>query len=516
MSDIAGRKLQYIDLEATRIDESRLEGDAHQVWGKWWLNHVRLFQGKELDKANAWFETFSIAAQEYTGLDKVRTVVCDNFKGTKYLKTLLDFGDSPRLSDKAKAHLREELLAWVPHITAAGLDNTRQAVYPVIHTENHDLMALTIGLFNEVLSGRDGREHIRALSRFLAWRFDPGFEEWQSHVYQGIFMFPLMILMRHAPDANLRQGATQLANLIFAERALLSVNGHMPGPFIRGYQGNCDDDRNDNLLPAIWMYHGYPSINPLVAVNGGDFAVDPFEPHPLVLALARDVTKLPVLEYRGTRPAGMKGRQTIVYYNTPHVGMGSMQVAFYRYQARYFNVMFASDPSKSLRIDLPDTVQHSVWDHRNDKGMVAQYRNWLVSIGTLVVNGGLKPQRAGDWDLYREGKGLCAHIELPGKVHVFQIGDLDQYADERAFLSALHMPSIVGNSVEGIALDGAKLRVRLDNMRMSINGKPRADWRELMHDCPLMFSRYGTGTVEIKTSEGKLTLSNKDLLANLA
>ncbi len=88
-------------------------------------------------------------------------------------------------------------------------------------------------------------------------------------------------------------------------------------------------------------------------------------------------------------------------------------------------------------------------------------------------------------------------------------------AGQDAFLSALDMPRRVEGSVEGRASDGAPLRVRLDKMKMWVSGRPREDWREVMHDCPLMSSRFGTGTVEIRTSRGNLTLSNRGLLANL-
>lgn len=526
-SDIAQRRQAFLEDFLARFGNQKLPPSEFPAWA---VNHVRLVLGRDLDQANRYFENAALDLRLVKWLDgKVDTPDWD-FPAILFLKTLLDFGDSPRFSNRARQNLREIITKWRQPRPTCNRDNDRIARWPVIHTENHDIMCLTIGLFGQWLAGRDVGEHIRQMLKMLTWRFRRGWVEWHSPSYQLPFLNPLLILARHAPAPALRDCAGKLLNLLLAERALLSVNGYLGGPFLRGYSDAIANDRNDLMPAVLWLAFGC-GAGDCAPERSVPFAADTFEPHPVVAALAQETLIRPELDYSGTRVTGLKSadgrtihyydipagaesddiarvrRQPISYYNTPHVSMGSMWVLGYCYQARYFNVMFAADPSKSLRTALKDKEKHSIWDKLNARGEVAQHRNWLIARGQLVEEGGLKAESAGGWRLYRVGKGLAAHAALAKDWHVFQVADLEQYADERAFFAALSKPVMRDGTVSGRTVRGEEIVVRLSDMALTVNGREVRPWTDMLHDCPAMRSVFESGVTRINTRAGALTLS---------
>lgn len=491
---------------ARNLDNLKKDENASKVL--WGINHSRLVLGKDVDKANRYFETVSLSPCPAKWMDgKVDTADWD-FMGTRLLKTVLDFNDSCLLSQKAKKHLRAIFINWKQPRPTVNKDNNLISRWPVIHTENHDIMCLTIGLFGELFAGRDVSRHIQQLSQSLTWRFERGWVEWHSPSYQIYYLNPLLILARHAPSLALRNSAKDLINLQMAERALLSVNGYLGGPFYRGYDQHIENDRSDCYLPIMWMAFGLGECQP-ESGEGVEFAVDSFQPESVICSLAAEAASRPILNYRGARFESRNAPQLIYYYNTPHISMGSKKSFGYSFQSRYFNVMFALDPSKSLRTYLREPKQQNVWDTRNERGEVAQYRNWLISHGALVEEGGIAAKKADGWDLYRVGKGLCAHFELADNLHIFQVSDLDTYPEERTFLAALSKPVRVGNRVRGKTTEGEEISVELADMSLSVNSNLPEDWSDMLHDCPSMRSRYGSGLIEIKTGHGSLVIDHR-------
>lgn len=505
MNTISKRRRAYLKrfLQSTNI--TAMESYDRRLWA---INHARLLLNRDVKEANHYFETVELDPRTVTWKDgKVDTADWD-FLGMKLLKTVLDFEQSPQLSDKARAYLKAFFINWQQPRPSVNKDNNCVARWPTIHTENHDLMCLTIGLFGEAFAGRDTREHVAQLARSLSWRFERGWVEWSSPCYQVHYLNPLLILQQHAPSAALRKGASDLIDLQLAERALLSSNGYLGGPFFRGYDQHFADDRCDSYLPIMWLAFGLTEEPTDEQMQQGiEFAADVFEPDPKVSALAAEAQTRPVLLYKGLRWTD----RVIRYYNTPHISMGSMQAFSYSFQTRFFNVMFSGVPSKSIRTCLQEQEHRSPWDQRNERGELVQYKNWLLSRGTLVEEGGLLAEQAGGWRLYSEGKGLCAHQELSGDLHVFQVSDLEQFADKRSFLESLHEPTIADGKVNGKTLDGEDVCVDLTNMSLLVNGSPFENTTDMLHDCKEMSSRYGTGRIEISTEEGDLVLENSAL-----
>ncbi len=530
MNEITTRRREYLERVLETYESSvddfddslksidrPLTLEEHQIVKKWesrfWVvNHSRLALGRNVDQANRYFESVRLDPRLLVWKDGMIDTPDWDFPGIMLLKTVLDFGQSDLLSEKAKTHLKAIFTDWKQPRPIANEDNDRVARWPIIHTENHDIMCLTIGLFGAMLAGRDTAAHERELSKSLAWRFERGWVEWQSPCYQVHYLNPLLILARHAPSPTLRKGAADLINLQMAERALLSVNGCLGGPFYRGYDHHIANDLCDGYLPVMWLAFGLsdPWLN---LKEGVAFASDTFEPDPIVSALAAEAATRPLLQYKGTRhdSSGREDLTPIYYYNTPHVSMGFRNAFGFGHQMRFFNVMFADDPAKSLRTFMREPELQSAWDQRNERGELVQYENWLISRGALVEEGGIKPTKTGKWNLYRVGKGLCAHVELAGDLHVFQVSDLDTYPDERAFISALSVPKKVDNSVRAKTGGGEKISVNLSDMSLTVNGQAPQDWSNMLHDCPAMRSEYGSGVIEIKTGQGTLTLDNRAL-----
>jgi len=108
-----------------------------------------------------------------------------------------------------------------------------------------------------------------------------------------------------------------------------------------------------------------------------------------------------------------------------------------------------------------------------------------------------KPQIWVGWT-FSEGQGDA--------YHVLQVSDLDTFADEEAFISALSVPTRSGDRVEAVALSGERLLVDLTDMGLTIDGAPRPPPPSMLHDCGPVTSEYGSGRITIRTAEGTVTL----------
>ncbi|MBA4387665.1 MAG: hypothetical protein C0404_06765, partial [Verrucomicrobia bacterium] len=475
--------------------------------------------GMDLERANRYFETVELDPRPKVWPDGSVEGADWDFMGTNLLRTLLDFSKSDRLSAEAKAHLTAMFTGWVQHAQSNPRqkhfkDNDRAARYPAIFTENHDLMCLTIGYFGEVLAARDAGNHEAQLAQSLSWRFRRGWTEWHSPCYQNVYLSALLILADHAPNAIVRQGASDLANVQLAERAALSICGYLGGPFSRGYDAHIVNDRNDSYLPAMWMAFGLPDKEDCLLQAPAHFASSGFEPHPAVIELAGMPARTPTAYYRGTRDCSTRKeapRRTICYYNTPHVSMGSMRACGSQFQARFFNIMFAADPSRSLRTYLRDSGKPSPWYPRHERGEVVQHQNWLIARGGLVEEGGLAAEPAGAFRVYRVRKGLCAHLALAPDLHVFQVGDLDMYADSAAFVASLSVPAKEGGVVRARTSGGDNLVVDLTDMSMTVNGRPGHDWSNQLHAGPWLFAEWDRGKIDLRAGSAGASFSDEIL-----
>ena len=505
---------------------------------RWGLNHARLVLNRDVAKANEYFESFTPPGGD------------NDIYLIRFLRTLLDFRDSPRLSDAAEKHIIRFVETW-PTSKKHLADG---AHWPPGFTENHDLMYLTLALFGEQYRGGDGSVQIREIKKFIAHRMERGFVEWNSKCYQYHFSNPLIILVDHAPDLALRKVAQDLLNIMLAERALLSVNGYLGGPSLRCRTADVNhsltarkvayltDARYDGFLPTVWLAlgmgeprfdfekAGVPGLEPAsVHIASGNeprlkqdegmfFACSKFVPHPVVRALAAEARTRKALIYRGQRFTGWPGDElwktqkwmpaALHYYNTPHVSMGSVHSDGWIHQCRYNSVIFGADPSQALRVEtiVPGVPPHK--RRREARGRVVQHENWLLGQGTLFEDGGAKAERVGEWNVYQVGKGLCAHFALGEDYHVLQVSDLDTFSSPEEFVAALTIPERSNEKVNADTMSGDRVSVDLTNMSIAINGEPRAHPPKMLHDCGPMKSVYGSGKITITTQSGSVTFDS--------
>jgi hypothetical protein len=531
---------------------------------RWALNHARLVLGRDVDRANGYFESFAPPGGD------------SDIYFIRFLRTLLDCRHSSRLSDKAEARIAGFLKQWPQNAL------TSRAHWPPRFTENHDLMNLTLGLFAQQYRESDISGHVREIRKFIAHRMERGFVEWNSKCYQYHFSNPLIILVDHAPDETLRRAAQDLLNIMLAERALLSVNGYLGGPSLRcrTTDGNhsltarkvayLTDARYDGFLPTVWLALGMgePRFNfenarvtglepagihiasgnepRLKQDEGMFFACSRFVPHPVIRALATEARTRKALVYQGRRFIGWPGDElwntqkwmpgALYYYNTPHVSMGSVHSDGWIHQCRYNSVIFGADPSQALRVEtiVPGVPPHK--RRREARGRVVQHKNWLLGQGTLFEDGGAKAERVGKWHVYQVGKGLCAHIALGDDYHVLQVSDLDTFTSREAFVAALTIPERSGDKLNAVTMSGDRVSVDLTNMSIAINGEPRAhppkmsasadllraaarlaegsgsseetDEVSMLHDSGPMKSVYGSGKITIESSAGFVTFDS--------
>ena len=535
---LAERRSAYVQWVADTFGELEPNMDPRDG-RRWALNHARLVLNREVDKASRFFESFGPLPGDA------------DIYFIRFLKTLLDFRDSPRLSDEAEAHIVGFLKTW-PQNALSSL-----AHWPPRHTENHDLMHLTIGMFAQQYHGGDVSDHVREIKQFIAWRLERGFVEWNSKCYQYHFSNPLIVLVDYAPDDDLRRGAQALLNVMLAERALLGVNGYLSGPSFRCRTADVSgsltnrkvaylmDARYDGFRPTVWLAFGMgeprfdfagarvPGLEPatIYIASGNEprlkqdegmfFACSEFQPHPIVRALAGESKTREALIYTGRRFLGWPNDSlwktqrwlpaAIYYYNTPHVSMGSVHSDGGNLQSRYNSILFGADPSQGLRVEvlLPDVPTHK--RRYEARGRVVQHKNWLLGQGTLFEDGGVKSGRVGRWNVYQVGKGLCAHMELPDSYHVLQVSDLDTFADKESFVAALSVPERQADRVDAITVDGDRITVSLTDMSISINDSPRPHPPTMLHDCEHMTSEYHSGKITITTKVGTVTFDGTKL-----
>lgn len=529
---LAERRTTYITELYDRFSAMDMDPEDGRRWA---LNHARLALDREVEEANTFFANTGPIPHD-----------ADIFF-IRFLRTYLEFKDTPRLSEAARKRLGGLLKGWPEN------DLSTKAHWPPRHTENHDLMHLTLGLYAMMERGQDVTEQYQAITKFIDHRLERGFVEWNSKCYQYHFSQPLIILADFSPDENVRAHAGQLLNVLLAERALLSVNGYLAGPAFRCRTADAkgdmttrkvaylNDARYDGFLPVVWLAFGkgepyfdfnnarVPGLEPAsIHIASGNeprlkqdeglfFACSDFEPHPVVRALAEEAGSAKSMVYSGQRFIGWPPDEhwktqkwmpaALYYYNTPHVSMGSVHSDGCIVQTRYNSVIFGADPSMGLRVEvfLPDVPSHK--RRYEARGRVVQHKNWLLGQGTLYEDGGITPTKVGAWDVYTVGQGLCAHYSLPDDYHVLQISDLDTWPDAEAFVAALNVPALEEKRVTGQTVDGDRVAVDVANMAITINGEERVHPPTKLHNSPYMNADYGDGAITITTTAGTVTFN---------
>ena len=129
---IEARRAEYLNWIVENF--GKLEPTMDVLDGRRWaLNHARLVLNRDIAKANSYFESFMPPPWD------------NDIYLIRFLRTLLDFHDSPRLSDAAERHIIRFVETW----PTGKKHLADRAHWPPGFTENHDLMYLTLTLFGE-------------------------------------------------------------------------------------------------------------------------------------------------------------------------------------------------------------------------------------------------------------------------------------------------------------------------------------------------------------------------------
>lgn len=542
-NEIQTRRAEYINWIGDTFGEME-PTMAPNDGRRWALNHVRLLLKKDIDKANHYFESFDAPPKD-----------ADIYL-IRFIRTLLDFRGQGVLSKEAEGRIVHFLTEWSPRVPLS--DRTTKKYWPPNHTENHDLMQLTLGLFALQYRKEDASNQVKDLKQFIADRFKFGFAEFNSRCYQYHFTNPLIILADYAPDENLQLAAKQLLDVLFAERLVLGISGYLGGPSLRcrTASGNhslterkvayLEDARYDGFLPTVWLAFGLgeprfdfdnsrvPGLEPasIYIASGNEprlkqdeglfYASSHLVPHRVIQELALESKQRDVLIYNGRRHLGWPNDEhwetqkwipgAVTYYNTPHVSMGSIHSDGWNHQSRYNSVLFLADPSMGLRLEmiLPDVPVHK--RRYEARGRVVQHKNWMLGQGTLFEDGGIESKEVNGWNVYRVGKGLCAHTELPDSYHVLQVSDLTLFPSERAFTAALKEPKKMGRQIVAELIHGDRVSVKLQDMSIDINDEVRRHPPTMLHDSRSMVSVYGSGVITISSMKNSVTFDCEDFL----
>ena len=542
-NEIQARRAEYINWIGDKfgaMEPTMAPNDGR----RWALNHARMLLKKDINKANHYFETFAEPPRD-----------ADIYL-IRFLRTLLDFRGQGVLSKEAEGRIVHFLTEWSPRVPVNG--RTSKKYWPPNHTENHDLMQLTLGLFALQYRKEDVANQVKDLKQFIADRFKYGFAEFNSRCYQYHFTNPLIILADYAPDETLKLAAKQLLDVLFSERLVLGICGYLGGPSLRcrTASGNhslterkvayLEDARYDGFLPTVWLAVGLgeprfdfdnsrvPGLEPasIYIASGNEprlkqdeglfYASSKLVPNRVVQDLAIESKQRDVLIYNGRRHLGWPNDPhwetqkwipgALTYYNTSCVSMGSIHSDGWNHQSRYNSVLFSADPSMGLRLEmiLPDEPVHK--RRYEARGRVVQHKNWMVGQGTLFKDGGIESKSVNGWNVYRVGKGLCAHMEFPDSYHVLQVSDLNAFPSEGAFTAALKKPKKMGQQIVAELINGDRVSVNLNDMGIEINGEVRRHPPKMLHDSKSMVSVYGSGVISIYSKENSVTFDCEDFL----
>ncbi|MBT5167420.1 MAG: hypothetical protein HOL92_02975 [Opitutales bacterium] len=536
---IQARRIEYINWIGDTFGEMEL-AMAPNDGRRWALNHARLLLKRDVEKANHYFEKFEAPPRD-----------ADIYL-IRFLRTLLDFRNQGLFSKEAEGRIVHFLTEWPVN------DRSTKKSWPPNYTENHDLMQLTLGLFALQYREEDASNQVNELKRFIADRFKFGFAEFNSRCYQYHFTNPLIILADYAPDEDLKLAAKQLLDVLFAERLVLGISGYLGGPSLRCRTASSnhslterkvaylEDARYDGFLPTVWLAFGLgeprfdfdnsrvPGLEPasIFIASGNEprlkqdeglfYASSLLVPHRVVQELAQESKQRDVLVYNGRRYLGWPNDDhwetqkwipgAINYYNTAHVSMGSIHSDGWNHQSRYNSILFSADPSMGLRLEiiLRDEPVHK--RRYEVRGRVVQHKNWMLGQGTLFEDGGIESKAVNGWNVYRVGKGLCAHMEFPDSYHVLQVSDLNAFPSERAFIAALEEPKKKGQQIVAELINGDRVSVNLNDMSIDINGEVRRHPSRMLHDCRSLVSVYGSGVISIYSKENSVTFDCEDFL----
>lgn len=190
----------------------------------------------ELEKGNAIDESGILALIAFVN----ERHDCADFRTLPLIKTYISYREL--VSKPTATKIKDCLLAFKYWMDEPGIDGM------CYWSENHQLIFHTAeylagNLFPEdtfTNNGMSGREHCEKaapkIRRWLAQKFRHGFIEWNSNTYYEEDIAPLALLVDHAPDADIRENAKTIIDLLLLDMAMHSFEGYFVATSGRCYE----------------------------------------------------------------------------------------------------------------------------------------------------------------------------------------------------------------------------------------------------------------------------------------
>ncbi|MEM1099021.1 MAG: hypothetical protein AAGH92_09555 [Planctomycetota bacterium] len=497
--------------------------DTHRLDRQLVEAYLALHHGKRTEAANAFLAGLSLdrAPREWKP-DEWDTADW-NFTGIKALRLWLDFRDDPALSGAASRHLRSFLAEFPQPRTRHNHDNDRRAVWPGIHTENHDLSLLTLGYFRAYLNGEDLASHEAHLARSLMWRMQMGWLEANSPTYQVRYAEPLGLLADHAPDPRIREGAEALLNHILAERVLFLVDGVLVGPQHRTRKRPDQPYKDEmNALTNVWFGSGTADRRRAPTLHGYWLARSGFKPDPAVVALAasRRERDAPPIVYRGVRVRRGGEYTEFRYYVSPNVGLASTDHrGFTRQHRHHYALLARSDGPPSgawFHFKPPDGPS----DPRFGVSDSVQWEDAMLVRGELQQTGDLEELSVAGWRVLATDRAALAVMPLPQNwnfvVALGRVGSGDVLMER---VAAIQAPRWSSEGVEWVSCSGQTIGFVFRPERpfhdVFIDGTRVIRPNGMLHDAPVLKSWYGTGIVDVIPAGGPMARLTAEPLREL-
>lgn len=220
---------------------------------------------------------------------------CADFVLHSILRLIYQFGDHPLLSVDLLNRARKTVLGFKYWPDEPGIDSM------CTWTENHQIL-FTSGAYlagqlyprdNFSNSGHSGIQKMeinrRRIFRWLELRFRTGFSEWLSHVYYDEDLTALLSLVEFCQDAEIRQRATMVIDLILLDMALNSFKGTFGSSHGRSYENTKKWASNEATTDTSKLLFGSGVFSSFDNMSAVAFALSThYRLPPVIYAIAND------------------------------------------------------------------------------------------------------------------------------------------------------------------------------------------------------------------------------------
>jgi len=390
--------------------------------------------------------------------------------------------DLGHLSSQAAERLRAIILHREPP------DRVEEPSWKMLNSENHTLMGHVWRLAAAMIRDDtpEQRRMVSAIDTYIRDRAVYGWYEHASPCYLEKEAGCLLFLRAHAPDEDLRRMAELSLDVLFADYALLSIDGVYGGPMARVYgeeipmEEENHNSRRDRAASGTYaigtVLFDLPEFRTYGVLGQPLLVFSDYDPPEILVRLATERKDLGTFEFRGRIPGAdikdlrrmepvpedldpfMQGR--VYAWVTPNSVLGTSQEVPDRWRIHVAGAIRASfimrgNPRKALYTEFERERPPTIFQHRNvqissgGEGRawfpfplleeIVEEEGWLfgrdenVYFGFRAASGGWKwqegesPEDPAD----REDRGDYAEYD-PDSPAILEVAQADDYGEDFA------------------------------------------------------------------------------------